>query len=204
MLDCRHQLLLWCPGLHPAHHHVCSKQWRHRPDAVCFQISRRLLWTLALRLWRACQGAMWQPPCASRPEAMDHPIPLPMREGVCSGINTYISGSRSSALPIFRIWGKCSLQSLSISDTACVGVQIGGFFTSIPPAILGGMTTFLFASVCVSGIKIVTLGGLSRRVRFITAVALGLGLGVTIVPAWATNHLWPVVPSMSEALRSFR
>ncbi|KAK9795575.1 hypothetical protein WJX73_005235 [Symbiochloris irregularis] len=82
--------------------------------------------------------------------------------------------------------------------------KIGAFFVAIPYPILGGMTTFLFACVAVSGIKIIILGGLGRRVRFITAIALGLGLGVTIVPGWATNHLWPIVPSMSEALRSFR
>ena len=59
---------------------------------------------------------------------------------------------------------------------------------SIPSPVLGGMTTFLFANVCVSGIKVITLGSLSRRVRFITAVALAFGLGVTIVPGWATNR----------------
>lgn len=50
------------------------------------------------------------------------------------------------------------------------------------------MVLFRFANVCVSGIKVITLGSLSRRVRFITAVAIGLGLGVTIVPGWATNR----------------
>ena len=35
----------------------------------------------------------------------------------------------------------------------CV-VQVGAFFTSIPQCVLGGMTTFLFAGVCVSGIKV--------------------------------------------------
>ena len=32
--------------------------------------------------------------------------------------------------------------------------QVGAFFTSIPQCVLGGMTTFLFAGVCVSGIKV--------------------------------------------------
>ena len=46
---------------------------------------------------------------------------------------------------------------------------------------LGGMTTFLFASVCVSSIKVISIDGFSRRTRFILAVSLGLGFGVTLV-----------------------
>ena len=40
--------------------------------------------------------------------------------------------------------------------------------------------------------------------RFILSMAIALGLGTTLVPGWATNHLWPVVPSMSSGLRGFR
>ncbi|MCJ1422972.1 hypothetical protein MMC29_000853 [Sticta canariensis] len=115
--------------------------------------------------------------------------------GVCCGLWLFV----------FGVLAKISIDSLlGILSVVASGVQIGAFFVSIPAPVLGGMTTFLFANVCVSGIKVITLGSLSRRVRFITAVALGLGLGVTIVPGWATNHLWPVVDSMSEGLRSFR
>eukprot|EP01024_Parvocaulis_polyphysoides_P029169 TRINITY_DN2631_c0_g1_i1.p2 TRINITY_DN2631_c0_g1~~TRINITY_DN2631_c0_g1_i1.p2 ORF type:complete len:132 (+),score=22.67 TRINITY_DN2631_c0_g1_i1:133-528(+) len=66
------------------------------------------------------------------------------------------------------------------------------------------MTTFLFANVVVSGIKVLSLTTLNRRSRFILAVALGLGIGVSIVPQWATNALWPVEPDMSDAERGFR
>ena len=48
-------------------------------------------------------------------------------------------------------------------------------------SVLGGMTTFLFASVCVSGIKVISIDGFSRRNRFILTISLGLGLGVTLV-----------------------
>lgn len=82
--------------------------------------------------------------------------------------------------------------------------KIGGWVTSIPNCVLGGMTTFLFANVCVSGIKVASIDGFPRRNRFILAVSLGLGLGVTLVPAWATNNLWPVTPGMSTGVRSLR
>lgn len=80
------------------------------------------------------------------------------------------------------------------------GTQIAGFFTAIPDCVLGGMTTFLFANVAVSGIKILAAAGNSRRSRFITACSLGLGLGVTIAPSWATNNLWPC-EDCGEALK---
>ncbi|CAB1115931.1 unnamed protein product [Ectocarpus sp. CCAP 1310/34] len=81
--------------------------------------------------------------------------------------------------------------------------KIAAFFTSIPDCVLGGMTTFLFANVAVSGIKILSSTGDSRRSRFIVACSMGLGLGVTIAPAWATNNLWPC-SDCGEGLRSFR
>lgn len=57
----------------------------------------------------------------------------------------------------------------------------------------------------ISGIRIMTNtpGGIGRRERFILAIALGAGLGVTIVPQWTTANLWPT-DGMSETLRGFR
>lgn len=57
-----------------------------------------------------------------------------------------------------------------------------------------------------AGIKIIasTAGGINRRERFILAIALGAGLGVTIIPAWTQNALWPVTEDMSNALKGFR
>ena len=57
-----------------------------------------------------------------------------------------------------------------------------------------------------AGIRIITSspGGIGRRERFILAVALGAGLGVTLVPGWTQNNLWPVTDSMSSGLKSFR
>lgn len=69
--------------------------------------------------------------------------------------------------------------------------KVAGLITSIPDCVIGGMTTFLFANVVSSGIKIVVGEHLSRRNRFIMGCALALGLGVTLVPAWALNALWP-------------
>lgn len=55
---------------------------------------------------------------------------------------------------------------------------------AIPSAVLGGMTTFLFCSVAVSGMRITATMPFTRRNRFILTAALALGYGATLVPTW--------------------
>ncbi|KAK0649115.1 permease family-domain-containing protein [Cercophora newfieldiana] len=72
----------------------------------------------------------------------------------------------------------------------CLFLVIMGVFAkfaaalvSIPSAVIGGMTTFLFCAVAVSGIAIITRGvPFNRRNRFILTAALALGYGATMVP----------------------
>ncbi|KAG2500997.1 hypothetical protein HYH03_000819 [Edaphochlamys debaryana] len=83
--------------------------------------------------------------------------------------------------------------------------KIGAWIVTIPEAVLGGMTTFLFANVIASGIKIIINGdSLTRRSRFILACSLALAFGVELVPQWATLNLWPVTPNMNSGLRGLR
>jgi uracil-xanthine permease len=74
---------------------------------------------------------------------------------------------------------------------ACFFLIVMGVFSkfaaalvSIPSAVLGGMTTFLFSSVTVSGIKIIAGIPFTRRNRFILTAAVSLGFGATLVPDW--------------------
>ncbi|KAK1254719.1 hypothetical protein MKX08_008714 [Trichoderma sp. CBMAI-0020] len=61
---------------------------------------------------------------------------------------------------------------------------------AIPSSVLGGMTTFLFCSVAVSGIAIVSRGvPFTRRNRFILTAGLALGYGATLVPTYF-NHVF--------------
>ncbi|GLI64085.1 hypothetical protein VaNZ11_007254 [Volvox africanus] len=83
--------------------------------------------------------------------------------------------------------------------------KVGAWITTIPEAVLGGMTTFLFANVIASGIKIIINGDpLTRRSRFILACSLALAFGVELVPQWATSQLWPITPDMSSGVRGIR
>ncbi|EKX43833.1 hypothetical protein GUITHDRAFT_110286 [Guillardia theta CCMP2712] len=67
--------------------------------------------------------------------------------------------------------------------------KIAAIIASIPDCVLGGMTTFLFVNIVVSGIKILGPEIANRRNRFIVCSSLALGIGVAIVPQWATNAL---------------
>jgi uracil-xanthine permease len=66
--------------------------------------------------------------------------------------------------------------------------KLAGVFLSIPSPVLGGVTTFLFASVAVSGLRILSSQSLpaTRRDRFILAASLSLGLGNLLVPDWSS------------------
>lgn len=55
---------------------------------------------------------------------------------------------------------------------------------AIPSAVLGGMTTFLFSAVAISGIRIISTVPFTRRNRFILTAAMSLGFGATLVPDW--------------------
>lgn len=59
---------------------------------------------------------------------------------------------------------------------------------SIPSSVIGGMTTFLFTSVAVSGVAIVARGVVfTRRNRFILTAGLSLGYGATLVPTYFSH-----------------
>ncbi|CAK7265755.1 hypothetical protein SEPCBS119000_001674 [Sporothrix epigloea] len=73
---------------------------------------------------------------------------------------------------------------------------------AIPSSVIGGMTTFLFCSVAVSGIAIITRGvPFNRRNRFILTAGLALGYGATLVPTWF-SHVFTYSGS-SKSLTSF-
>ena len=57
---------------------------------------------------------------------------------------------------------------------------------SIPSPVLGGMTTFLFSAVAVSGVRIISTVPFTRRNRFILTASLAIGFGATLLPNWFT------------------
>lgn len=68
-----------------------------------------------------------------------------------------------------------------------VFAKFAAAIVSIPKSVLGGMTTFLFTSVAVSGIKIISTTPFTRRDRFVLTATLVLGMGATLVPTWFSS-----------------
>ncbi|KAI1333905.1 Xanthine/uracil permease [Xylariaceae sp. FL0016] len=69
-----------------------------------------------------------------------------------------------------------------------VFAKFAAALVAIPSAVLGGMTTFLFCAVAVSGIAIITRGvPFNRRNRFILTAGLSLGYGATLVPTYFSS-----------------
>jgi len=80
--------------------------------------------------------------------------------------------------------------------------KISGVFLAIPNPVLGGVTTFLFASVAVSGARVLGFAKFTRRDRFVLAAALSVGLGDLLVPQLFT-HLFDRVKNPSSGLEGF-
>ncbi|KAJ7016093.1 xanthine/uracil permease [Mycena alexandri] len=76
------------------------------------------------------------------------------------------------------------------------------FGVLVPNSVLGGVTTFLFASVAVSGLRVLSFARYTRRDRFVLAAALSLGLGDLLVPQLFT-HLFDRVKNPNNALQGF-
>jgi len=77
--------------------------------------------------------------------------------------------------------------------------KISGVFLAIPNSVLGGVTTFLFASVATSGLRVLAYVKYVRRDRFIIAAALCFGFGDLLVPDIFT-HLFDGVRNPSSGL----
>jgi xanthine/uracil permease len=78
--------------------------------------------------------------------------------------------------------------------------KISGVFLAIPNPVIGGVTTFLFASVAVSGLRVLAYTKFTRRDRFVLAAALSFGLGDLLVPGIFT-HLFDGVNNPNSGLK---
>ena len=59
---------------------------------------------------------------------------------------------------------------------------VGGLFSIIPNAVLGGATIIMFGTVAAAGIRIIASSIIDRRGLLVMAISLGLGLGVAFRP----------------------
>lgn len=66
--------------------------------------------------------------------------------------------------------------------------KFGALMTTIPQSVIGGATIGVFASITMSGIKLIIQDELSNRNTGIVGLALALGMGVTSVPELLANY----------------
>ena len=59
---------------------------------------------------------------------------------------------------------------------------VGGLFSIIPNAVLGGATIIMFGTVAASGIRIIASSIIDRRGVIIMAISFAMGMGVVFVP----------------------
>ena len=71
---------------------------------------------------------------------------------------------------------------------------------SVPNPVLGGVTTFLFATVATSGIRVLSYNRFTRRDRFVLAAAMSFGVGDLLVPTIFT-HLFDGVKHPNKGLQ---
>ncbi|QLQ82593.1 hypothetical protein HG537_0H03560 [Torulaspora globosa] len=62
--------------------------------------------------------------------------------------------------------------------------KFGAALVAIPKPVLGGMTSFLFTTVAVAGLRIISSIPFTRRDRFVLTGALLPGFGAILVPNW--------------------
>lgn len=78
--------------------------------------------------------------------------------------------------------------------------KISGVFLAIPNPVLGGVTTFLFASVTVSGLRVLAYNKFTRRDRFVLGAALSFGVSDLLQPNIFT-HLFDGVVNPNKGLQ---
>ena len=112
-------------------------------------------------------------------------------DGICGILSTLMTMTPMSVL--LKIMGLFQLQNVLIEKLVIVCIflncygsiaKFAGAITSIPKPVLGGMTSFLFCLVAISGIKIISTTEFTRRDRFVLTAAVLPGLGATMLPNW--------------------
>jgi xanthine/uracil permease len=79
------------------------------------------------------------------------------------------------------------LQGTLLLFAASLFPMVSRFLMTIPEAVLGGCMVNLFASIVVIGMQMVAKSGMNQKNITITSLALGLGYGITLVPAFTAN-----------------
>ncbi|KAJ5377024.1 hypothetical protein N7509_013910 [Penicillium cosmopolitanum] len=120
---------------------------------------------------------------------------------LCDGIGSLISAC-GTGLPMVSQAGNNGVISLTgcasrragwcaAAFLVLMGIfgKFGAVFGSMPPSVLGGMQVFLYSTIVVAGIKVLSLIDFTRRNRFILTTALGIAFMDIVAPTWFSQVL---------------
>ncbi|KWU43840.1 Xanthine/uracil permease, partial [Rhodotorula sp. JG-1b] len=79
--------------------------------------------------------------------------------------------------------------------------KFGAVWVACPSSVIGGLTVFLFASVAVAGLRILSQVPWTRRSRFIATASLSLGFAAIVNPSWFGSFF--SYEGSNHALRGF-
>lgn len=98
-------------------------------------------------------------------------------------------GQNAAIVCMTRIINRFAVATGAVIMIVCAFVpKIGAVFSTLPPSVLGGAVTTVFAMILLNGIKMIAKAGFSDENCRVVAAAFGLGYGLGIVPA-ATEQL---------------
>jgi xanthine/uracil permease len=117
------------------------------------------------------------------------------------------SSGRVVVLRVFGLVRYCrkDIWSLPLEYVLCPRTSSSSYRLTcgiVPNPVLGGVTTFLFATVMTSGIRVLSYITWSRRNRFTLAAAMSFGVGNLLAPGWYA-HLFEGVQNPSPGLQGF-
>ncbi|CDO68690.1 hypothetical protein BN946_scf184652.g17 [Trametes cinnabarina] len=114
---------------------------------------------------------------------------------IVAGATGYIDGSSIKTAPaITFLW----VHTFKIRVYAPAILPMLAVY--VPNPVLGGVTTFLFASVATSGVRVLSYNRFTRRDRFVLAAAFSFGIGDLLVPTIFT-HLFDGVSHPNKGLQ---
>ncbi|KAJ5092977.1 hypothetical protein N7456_008838 [Penicillium angulare] len=115
---------------------------------------------------------------------------------LCDGLGSLIS-ALGTGLPMVSQAGNNGVISLTSCASRRAGWcaaafliimgifgKFGAVFGSMPPSVLGGMQVFLYSTITVAGVRVLSLVEFTRRNRFILTGALGIGFMDIVSPSW--------------------
>ncbi|ORY71840.1 putative purine permease [Pseudomassariella vexata] len=120
---------------------------------------------------------------------------------LCDGIGSFISAlgtgppmvSQAGNNGVISLTGCASRRAgwCAAAFLVLMGVfgKFGAVFGSMPPSVLGGMQVFLYSTIAVAGLRVLSLVRYTRRNRFILTVALGIGFVDIVQPTWFDQML---------------